>query len=121
VITSLEIFFAAMFLHELGHTSMALVFGVKVYRIGLCWYGMFTEMDLPSNRAEFFFVTLAGPVTTIAFFLLGCIEGWNQFSLANVCILLGCFLPGGDFVRLFQYSGLQTKARIRMRLSEVAR
>jgi hypothetical protein len=32
--TSLILFLAAMFLHEIGHASCALVFGVKVYRIG---------------------------------------------------------------------------------------
>jgi Zn-dependent protease len=119
--TSLAILLAAMFLHELGHASCALVFGVKVYRIGFCWRGMFTAMDMPTNRAEFFFVTLAGPLTSLAFFLLACLEGWNVFALSNLCIIATGMLPNGDFWRLFQYSGLRTRARINARLMECGR
>jgi hypothetical protein len=119
--TSLILFLTAMFLHEIGHASCALVFGVKVYRIGWRFAGMSCEMDLPTSQVVFFFVTLAGPITTVAFFLLSCLEGWNTFALAHVCIFAACFLPGGDFVRLFEYSGLRTKARIRVRLAEVTR
>jgi Zn-dependent protease len=108
----LVIFLAAMFLHELGHSSMALVLEVKVYRIGWKLWGMTTEMDLPVNYAEFAFVTIAGPIVSIAFFLLACVEGWNSFALANACILAACFLPGGDFFRLFQYDELRVRAQV---------
>ncbi len=109
--TSLIAFLAAMFVHELGHASMSLVLGVKVHRIGLCRYGMYTKMDL-AGKIEFYLVTLAGPVTTVCFFLLGCAEGWNGFALANACIMIACFLPNGDFWRLFQYGCLQSRAKI---------
>lgn len=119
--TNLLLFLAAMFLHELGHVSAALVCEVKCYRIGWRLAGMCAEMDMPSNRVVFSFVTLAGPITSLAFFLLACLEGWNTFALANLSIFLFCFIPGGDFVRLFEYSGLRTRSLIRQRLMEVCR
>jgi hypothetical protein len=116
---SFLLFLSACFIHELGHVSMALVLGVKCHRIGWRIWGMTTEMDLPENYAEYVFVTLAGPVTTIAFFLLACMEGWFGFALANACILVACYLPSGDFWRLTQYRELKKKMLVRKRLEAV--
>jgi hypothetical protein len=118
--TSLAILLAAMFLHELGHASMALVLGVKCYSIRwVRWnnfpipFAMGLSRDIHPVRAIDALITMAGPVTSFALLLLACLEHMNTFALANLSILVTCFLlPGSDFWRLFQYSGLRTRAQV---------
>jgi Zn-dependent protease len=123
MVTQILLMLAAMFLHELGHASAALVFGVRVYRIGICPLGLYTARDFSGNGFVDGFISLAGPLTSLAFLLLACAEGWFVFALANLCLVAASALPfrGTDFYNVFQAWGLTSAYRIRVRLAEVRR
>jgi hypothetical protein len=122
LMTSLLIFFSAMFLHELGHASMALVLGVKCYRIEFkFWhgipYGLGLSRDMNFNRFLEGCITVAGTIYSLAFMLWACVMGYNEFALANLALLTIGSLH--DYYRLFMFSGLRTKALINRYLMAV--
>jgi Zn-dependent protease/CBS domain-containing protein len=79
------LFFASILLHELGHTFVALRYGVPVREINLFIFGGVAVLtrESPSAKAEFW-IAIAGPIVS--------------FALAGIFALL--WIGSGDFLYL---------------------
>jgi Zn-dependent protease len=119
-VATLVAFFACVVLHELGHSFMALRYGIGVRRILLMPIGGMAEFDrIPRQPAREFLMTLAGPAVNFALagplwlvvrtfgneVLLYSAEGLlYQLFVAN--LVMGCFnllpafpMDGGRILR----------------------
>ena len=116
VVTSL-LFFASVVLHELGHTALALRYGVPVREINLFIFGgvAILTRESPSAKAEFW-IAIAGPIVSLllaaGFGLLWLAGGewvylaapvywlaWINFTLAVFNLIPGFPLDGGRILR----------------------
>lgn len=91
----------AMFLHEAGHLIVAFLLGLRIYRFGVNWKGMYVVREAGSLASNLL-VSLAGPVTNLLLSF-----AWYHaasFSLANLCFGLVNLLPiqGSDGERIFE-------------------
>ena len=91
----------AMVLHEAGHLAVALLLGLRIYKFGVNWKGMYVLREA-GPLASNLLVSLAGPVTNLLLSF-----AWYHkasFSLANLCFGLVNLLPiqGSDGERIFQ-------------------
>src|SRR5579859_398671 len=82
---------SAMVLHEFGHLVTSWMVGIKVKSVGLCMKGMYVVREAGSP-AKNMLVSLAGPLTNVAFILLF----WHVstiFTLANLCFAICNLAP----------------------------
>ena len=91
----------AMILHEAGHLIVAILLGLRIYRFGINWKGMYVVREA-GPLASNLLVSLAGPVTNLLLSF-----AWyhsTSFSLANLCFGLVNLLPiqGSDGERIFE-------------------
>jgi Zn-dependent protease len=90
--------FACVVLHELGHSFMALRFGVRVRRILLTPVGGMAEFDgIPRKPVQEFLVAAAGPaVNFLLVAALWCMvsfpDGWDDVSIPSSIGDMGRFL-----------------------------
>lgn len=64
-ITSVTLFLSVL-LHELGHSLVALLYNIPVYRIRLMFFGGVAELgDEPPSAGSEFWVALAGPAVSV--------------------------------------------------------
>lgn len=116
VVTSL-VFFASVVLHELGHTAIALRYGVPVREINLFIFGGVAMMSRESASAKAgFWIAIAGPIVSLllaaGFGLLWLVSGdfvylsapaywlmWINFILAIFNMIPGFPLDGGGVLR----------------------
>ncbi len=59
------LFFGSVILHELAHSIMAKKYNYNVRKIKLFIFGGVTEMDEPKKASEEFFISVAGPLTSL--------------------------------------------------------
>ncbi len=102
------LFFGSVFVHELSHTLVALRRGLRVRRIRLFIFGGVSEIeDEASSPSDELYVTLAGPVASMALGLAFLLLAWPLsisggvptrlaliLGVANVSIALFNLLPG---------------------------
>ena len=104
-------FFACVVLHELGHSFIAMRYGVGVRRILLMPIGGMAEMDsIPRQPSQELLITLAGPavnfvIAAMLTAMVGLPPGWHLFGfdgfpdtlrgmlqfLLHWNLLMGCF------------------------------
>jgi Zn-dependent protease len=100
--------FTCVVLHELGHSFMAMHFGVRVRRILLMPIGGMAEFDsIPRRPVHELLITMAGPAVNFAIAaVLWCAvsfpEGWDDASIPSSLADMGRFLVVGNlFMGLF--------------------
>ncbi|MGH2533711.1 MAG: site-2 protease family protein [Thermomicrobiales bacterium] len=100
--------FCCVVLHELGHSFMALHFGVKVHDITLLPIGGVARLEhLPSRPTTEALIAIAGPLVNVAIavalvpplLLLGVFNGYN--SLVDYLSYVDDIAPGGLLIYLF--------------------
>jgi Zn-dependent protease len=103
---TLVAFFACILLHELGHSLVAMGFGVRVRRIVLTPLGGMAQFDsIPRKPSQELLITIAGPAVNFAIAALLWIfvdfpEGWEN-SLASFADLGRLLLVWNIRIALF--------------------
>ena len=92
----------AMVLHECGHVAVAMLFGVKVKRVGVCSKGFYTVREPGPNWINIA-VSAAGPLVNLALaFML-----WNSMKTFAEVNVIACLynllpIPNSDGSRILQ-------------------
>ncbi len=89
-----------MVLHECGHVMTALMFGVKVKRVGLCRKGLYTVRE-PGPKWSNVAVSAAGPLIN----LILAVMLWNNMTTFAEVNLVACLynllpIPNSDGTRI---------------------
>ena len=106
------LYFSIIFIHELGHLTMGLIFGWKIDNISFYPYGGVTKFNEDINRPlkEELLILLMGPLTQIIYYLIIInfisLRNINIFRYYHYSILIFNLLPiypldGGKILNIF--------------------